>query len=128
MRDNKLIRKVEDYVKRTFQNTEGVLLIAHDFQHVDRVRNNALVIASRERYTEVEKLEIAALLHDIGLTQISDRDERTEHGSIGAAIAEEFLRENSDLGTSEIEQIADAVKYHSLPPWIVHEHLQTLGE
>lgn len=128
VRDNKLIQKAEDFVKQAFEGIEGRLLIAHDFQHVDRVRNSALVIAKHEGYTELEKLEVAALLHDIGLTQMSEGIERTEHGAIGAEMAEEYLKSNSSLNTSDINQISDAIKYHSIAPLIVNEYLQTLGE
>jgi len=127
MSKDNLIRRTEQFVKQSFLATQGILLIAHDFQHVDRVRHTAMFIAKREGYKELEKLEIAALLHDVGLTRINDKDERINHGPAGARIAEEFLRNSSDFKASDIEQISDAIKYHSLPPWIVHEYLQGLG-
>lgn len=107
---------------------EGTMTIAHDFKHIDRVRNWALVIADAERFPNLEIVEVTALLHDIGLSHLNEGDERKEHGPLGAEIAKTYLRANSSLSAEQIDQIADAVYYHSLHPEAVLEHLQALGE
>ena len=104
------------------------LMIAHDFKHVDRVRNWALVIANEEGFTPLEIVEVTTLLHDIGLARIDDGNERKGHGPLGAEMAAGFLRDNSDLNAEDIELIAGAIKYHGLSPSIVEEHLRSLGD
>lgn len=127
MKNNSLILKTEEYVKEVMVKRQGILTIAHDFQHVDRVRKWALIISDREEYPNTEMVEITALLHDIGLGHLNSDDERIDHGAIGAEIAERFLRSNSTLNEGDIILIADTIKYHSLSPSIVDEHFDTLG-
>ena len=83
--------------------------IAHDFKHVDRVRNWALQIAANEEFDRRDIVQAAALLHDIGLTQA----DRKMHAEIGAVMAKEFLSERNLFPPSEIEEIANAVMYHN---------------
>ena len=116
--DNGLITRIEDYVKGAFDRIEGVwYLIAHDFKHVSRVRNRALYLAEREEFSDLQIVEATALLHDIGLACMENDDgtsgagvespDRTatesarlpEHASVGAKIAEKYLRENSDFSS-----------------------------
>jgi len=64
------------------------------------VRKWALTIAAVEGYPHLEMLEVTALLHDIGLGQVSgnkdirDRAALQPHGPIGSEIAARFLKEN----------------------------------
>ena len=67
MRKNE-IQQVEDHARRMMAAE-----VAHDFKHADRVRNWALHIAKREGYEDLETVEIAALLHDIGLSRAEKR-------------------------------------------------------
>jgi len=127
MSDNELIQKTEAYVKQAFDGKEGHLIIAHDFKHVDRVRKWALRIAKEESFNDLQIIEVAVLLHDIGLPYIDKDSERGKHGEAGAEIAGKFLRENSTLTKEQIDQITDAIKYHSLHPRSVNEHLHTIG-
>jgi uncharacterized protein len=115
-------------------NQQANIMIAHDFKHVDRVRNLALIIANGEGFPELEIVEVTALLHDVGLGQIDSGEEKKgyvnlpPHGLLGAEIAMNFLRENSDLGSNTIELIADVIKHHSDSPLTIAEHLHTLGK
>jgi putative nucleotidyltransferase with HDIG domain len=102
---NSKIKKIEDYVK---ENTAEV--IAHDFKHVDRVRNWALEIAKAEKYNDLEKVEAAALLHDVG-RGFNGRD--FDHGKIGANKASIFLQKNKLFKTDEIAEICQAIKFHN---------------
>jgi uncharacterized protein len=52
---NSAIQQIEDFV-RPFMGAE----IGHDFKHVDRVRNWALLIARREGYDDLDVVEAAA--------------------------------------------------------------------
>jgi uncharacterized protein len=127
MKRRNLITIIETYVNKVMNLKHGDLMIAHDYKHVDRVRNWALTIAKSEKFKDLEIVEIAALLHDIGLGQMSKGTERKNHGLVGAEIAREFLKSNSNLFSDQIELIADAITYHSLAPLIVTQHLNTLS-
>jgi putative nucleotidyltransferase with HDIG domain len=98
------IIQIEDYVRRI---TSGE--IAHDFKHVDRVRNWALQIAEYEGFDRLDVVQAAALLHDIGLTKA----DRKVHAEIGAEMAREFLSERNLFPPSEIEEIGNAIRHHN---------------
>ncbi len=103
-------------------------VVAHDFKHVDRVRHWALRIAEEEGFEDLEIVEVAALLHDIGLPYVDEESERSKHGPIGAEIAERFLEENCAFSGGQIEQITSAIRYHSSPPSLVADLLRKTGE
>lgn len=143
--DNALIRRIEDYVKEAFNRIEGAwYLIAHDFKHVSRVRNRALYLAEREKFSDLQIVETTALLHDIGLAYMEKDDgtisagvkspDRTgrksarlpEHASVGAKIAEKYLKENSDFTSEQILKITLAVGYHSSPPSLVDNFVEKI--
>jgi len=128
MKRSNLITIIEAYVKKEMTAKHSDLMIAHDYKHVDRVRNWALTIAKSESFKDLELVEVTALLHDIGLGQMSERVERKNHALVGAEIAREFLKGNSILSSGQIELITDAISYHSLAPSVVIHHLGTLGE
>jgi HD superfamily phosphodiesterase len=134
MIDEKLIADTENYVREVMEQQESVLSIAHDFKHVDRVRNWALLIAEGENYDEPGIVEITALLHDIGLAKVDSGGEKTgfvhlpPHDPLGAEMAGKYLTENTGLGEEVIGLITDAIRHHSVPPKIAEEHLAALGE
>ena len=123
---NNLIQQVEEFVKDTFSKAaqNNNLTIAHDYKHVDRVRNWALRIAEREKYEDLEIVEIAALLHDIGLHYVQKKGNRDKHGEIGAEIAAKYLGENSNLTEKQINNIAAAIKYHGASPSVINNVLK----
>jgi uncharacterized protein len=129
-----LVVKTEKLVMDTMSGKVSTLMIAHDFKHIDRVRKWALTIAGGEGYPHLEILEVTALLHDIGLGQISgnkdikDRASLPPHGPVGAEIAARFLKETSGLGIEDIVLMTDAIKHHSDPPNILSDYLNSLGE
>jgi putative nucleotidyltransferase with HDIG domain len=124
---NNFLSHIESYVKSIMAEPGGDLMIAHGFSHVDRVRNWAKTIADGEGFADLELVEVTAILHDIGLTRISGQD-RKEHGLLGAEMAAEYLRNNSDFDAEKIARVADAIRYHSLPPLTVMKHLSELGD
>jgi uncharacterized protein len=134
MKVSELVSRTETYVKEVMSQQEGTLTIAHDFKHVDRVRNLALIIANGEEFPDLEIVELTALLHDVGLSQIKNGNEEEghvilpPHGPLGAEIASKFLRENSRLNNATIELIIDVIRHHSDSPLKIAEHLQTLGD
>jgi uncharacterized protein len=125
--ESDLIKLTEKYVRETFSGNNGNLMIAHDFKHIHRVRNWAVLIAGKEKYPYREIVEITALLHDIGLVQMDDKAERKGHGPLGSEIATKYLKDNLNLSPGDIELIADTVRHHNDPPEIMDEHIRTLG-
>jgi putative nucleotidyltransferase with HDIG domain len=115
---NELIVQVEEYVKSSFSEAgpDNDLLIAHDYQHVNRVHRWAMCIAQGEGYTDILSVELAALLHDIGLPGSKKKEKRNKHGESGAAIATKYLMEKSNLPEKQINNIATAIKYHGASP------------
>ena len=83
--------------------------IGHDFKHIDRVRNWALHIAHLEGYQDLEAVEAAALLHDIGLRDGG----RRRHAQVGAELAGAFLREQYVFDETRIVAIENAIRFHS---------------
>jgi len=102
---NSLITQVEDYVG-SLPTTE----YGHDWGHFDRVRRWALKIARSEGYANLSLVETAALLHDIGLT---DMENRGGHGRRGADMAEHFLKRHCLFGDEEIQEICDSIRLHT---------------
>ena len=69
------------FVKEKLQSAEG----GHDWFHIERVYNNALLIAEEET-CDLQVVKLAALLHDIADSKFHDGDE-----TIGPKMAREFL-------------------------------------
>lgn len=99
------IKKIEDYVRVVMNNA-----VSHDFTHVHRVRNWALKIAIAEKFPDLEIVEAAALMHDIGLTQAA---KRSQHGEVGANMANEFLSEGHFFNSDQMAEISNAIRYHN---------------
>jgi HD superfamily phosphodiesterase len=102
---SKLIKKIEDHVRNIMVDPG-----AHDFGHADRVRNWALRIAKKEGYEDLEVVETAALMHDIGIYSVENIK---EHGVVGSWLAEKFLKENNFFTSEKIAEIVNAVKFHN---------------
>jgi len=102
-----MIKRVEKYAKKIMAG-----IPAHDFKHVDRVRNWILLIAKREGYRDLEVAEIAALLHDIGYSRPRPKRKRG-HGEEGAEMAEKFLKKNKICSEKKIREICNAIRFHN---------------
>lgn len=99
------IQQIEAFARQHMADGE----IAHDYKHVDRVRNRALQIASPEGYPDTDRVQAATLLHDIALAHV---EKRSEHGKIGADMAEQFLTDNQLFTPDEIAEITHAIRWH----------------
>lgn len=97
-----LIQKTKDFVKTELQNAEG----GHDWFHIERVYNNAMLISEGEN---VDALIVAlgALLHDIADSKFHKGDE-----SKGPTITRQFLFDNN-VDSKVIEHVVNIVKHIS---------------
>lgn len=80
-----LIAKTKAFVQQQLQNAEG----GHDWFHIERVYNNALLIAKGEQ-CDLTVVQLGALLHDIADSKFHNGDE-----TIGPAMAWEFLEKEN---------------------------------
>lgn len=69
------------FVKKQLENAES----GHNWFHMERVYNNALLIAKDET-CDLEVVQLAALLHDIADSKFHDGDE-----TVGPKVARDFL-------------------------------------
>ena len=81
MNKNTIISKTIKFVKEELKNAEG----GHDWFHIERVFNNALLI-SKEEKVDILVVSLAALLHDIADAKFHEGDE-----TIGPKKAMAFL-------------------------------------
>jgi uncharacterized protein len=78
---NNLIEITTAFVKAQLARAEG----GHDWFHIERVYNNAMLIAKGEN-CNLEVVQLGALLHDIADSKFHDGDE-----TIGPSMAWQFL-------------------------------------
>lgn len=79
---DKVISKTIDFVKEKLADAEG----GHDWFHIQRVYNNARLIAKGEDNVDHLIIALGALLHDIADSKFHDGDE-----TVGPRVASEFL-------------------------------------
>lgn len=84
--------------------------VAHDFDHADRVRRLGILIAIDEKFQNIDRVEAACILHDIGLG--NTQGNRHSHGESGARMAASFLAERSLFEPCDIAEIENAIRYH----------------
>lgn len=76
-----IIENTINFVKKQLENAES----GHNWFHMERVYNNALLIA-KEETCNLEVVQLAALLHDIADSKFHDGDE-----TVGPKVARDFL-------------------------------------
>ncbi|HEY9184342.1 MAG TPA: HD domain-containing protein [Salegentibacter sp.] len=96
MNRSEVIKNTLEFVKKTLANAEG----GHDWFHIQRVYNNAKLIAKGEK-ADLFIVELGALLHDIADYKFHNGDE-----SRGPQLASEFLNTQK---VSE-EEVAHVIK------------------
>ena len=102
MNRNKIIQNTIVFVKETLKNAEG----GHDWFHIERVINNAKLIAKTENVDEFV-VTLGALLHDIADAKFYNGDE-----SIGPKMAREFLK-NEQVENDIITHIINIINHIS---------------
>ena len=88
------IKKTISFVKKQLHDAEG----GHDWYHIERVYNNALLIAKTENVDDFV-VQLGALLHDIADSKFHNGDE-----TIGPKVAREFLF-NLNIDSTTIEHV-----------------------
>ncbi len=102
MEKQQLIKNTIAFVKETLKGAEG----GHDWFHIQRVLNNAKLIAKGEN-VDLFIVSLGALLHDIADAKFYDGDE-----TVGPRIARNFL-ENQQVDESTIVHIENIINYIS---------------
>lgn len=82
MTDKQLIEQTIVFVKETLQSAEG----GHDWFHIERVYNNALLI-SKDENVDILVVGLGALLHDIADAKFYNGNE-----TVGPKMASDFLK------------------------------------
>jgi uncharacterized protein len=99
MNSKALIKITEEYVKDKMSGFDG----GHDWWHIHRVRNMALLINDREALADPFTLEITALLHDMADSKFKGKDAEKEYLSIS-----NFM---DDAGMTEIKgQVIEVIR------------------
>ena len=111
MDKKQVISQTTSFVKKTLEGAEG----GHDWFHIERVYNNAKLIAKGEN-VNLFIVELGALLHDIADAKFHDGDE-----SIGPKKAASFLR-SIKVEEEIIEHIEHIIHYVSFKTSLDQNH------
>lgn len=93
-------------VKNKFFNFHN----SHDFDHTERVLNLAIKIGEKEN-ADLEIIELAALLHDIGRKDEDESKGKICHAEQGKILARKFLEEKG-FETEKIERVSHCIECH----------------
>ncbi|MFD2916891.1 HD domain-containing protein [Psychroserpens luteus] len=110
-----IIEKTKIFVKKELEKAEG----GHDWFHILRVYNNALLISKNE---DVDGFIVAlgALLHDIADSKFHDGDE-----TVGPKVARKFLFENN-VDSIVIEHVVNIIKHISFKGGNINQTFMSL--
>lgn len=107
--DDKNFQKIKEVAEKEIGNTPDA---AHDMSHVMRVYNLALSMAKHESDVDMDVLQAAILLHDIGgHKEMNDPSGKTDHAIESAKMAEPILK-NLDFTAKQIKHIQDCIISH----------------
>ncbi len=110
--NNKLYKKIEDYVSGLFEQKDTTRLVFHDLNHTKSVVKHALEIAGNYQISESDLLTLyaAAWFHDTGHLF----GEPKNHEEMSCEVMEKFMKENSD-DASLIPAIKDCIMATKFP-------------
>ncbi len=94
-----IIQITKDFARQTLKDAEG----GHDWFHILRVYNNAMLIAEGEK-VDMLVVAIGSLLHDIADSKFHDGDE-----TVGPQVARKFLFKHN-VDSSIIEHVVNIIK------------------
>lgn len=98
--------KIRIYAQAFFKNASG----CHDWTHVERVTKLALKIGKIER-ADLDVLEVAAILHDIGRREEMKSKGRFCHAEKGAELAKVIL-EKLKIDKQDIDNVCHCIISH----------------
>ncbi|RYD70862.1 MAG: HD domain-containing protein [Sphingobacteriales bacterium] len=98
-----MISKTKDFVRHTLINAEG----GHDWWHINRVWNNAKLIAETEEQANIFIVELAALLHDIADAKFHGGNE-----DVGPETAGKWLR-SIRVDEEIVKHVQQIIRYMS---------------
>lgn len=104
--DKEIINKLELEAKKYFIGASG----CHDWTHVERVKTLALKIGKQEK-AQLDVLEIASLLHDIGRKKEMKKKGSFCHAEQGAKLSKKILRKYK-IDEEKAENIVHCVITH----------------
>lgn len=102
MTDSEIIEETIKFVKETLHGAEG----GHDWFHIQRVYNNAMLIAKDEK-VDILVVGLGALLHDIADAKFNNGDE-----TIAPQMARQFLQ-SQNVGQKTIDHVVRIIKNSS---------------
>ena len=95
---------------------------SHDIDHTLRVRDLCMKIWQIE-WADLETLEIAALLHDIGRPKEFETKWEVCHAEYGAKLAGEFLQ-NLWMDKDKVDNVVYCISTHRFRKWNPPETLE----
>lgn len=102
-------KKIKEVAEKEIGKTPDA---AHDMNHVMRVYNLALNIAKHEGDVDLEVLQSATLLHDIGgYKEMSDPSGKTDHAIVSAEMAKPILK-SLNFNEDKIKHIQECIISH----------------
>ncbi len=113
-----IINKVEAEAKKFFRGASG----CHDWTHIERVKNLALKIGEKEK-ADLQILEIAALLHDIGRKKEMKNKGLFCHAEYGGKIARKILKQYA-LNNNIINNVIHCIETHRFRNNLIPETLE----
>lgn len=116
--DKKRIQKIENEAKSFFVGASG----CHDWSHVERVKKIALHIGKKEK-ADLEILEVATLLHDIGRKKEMKEKGIFCHAEYGGKIARKILVKHG-FKKEEIGNIVHCIEAHRFRNKLIPETLE----
>jgi uncharacterized protein len=97
---------IEDYAKEQMAK-----LGLHGWPHVKRVQRLSLQLSKNTEKVDLEVVEIAALLHDVGKYKEKE-NKGVDHGGISAAMAQEFLS-SIRFDDEKVAAVCHAIRVHT---------------
>ena len=101
-----IIEQIRDEAQKRFADARG----SHDWEHTLRVYNLCLHIGNKE-HADIQTLQIAALLHDIGRIIQDESNGKICHAEKGAEMAQELLAP-FNLDINILTNVIHCIKTH----------------
>jgi len=106
MINSQIKEKIKKEAVKFFKGVDG----SHDWTHVERVTKLALVIGEQEK-ANLDVLELASLLHDIGRKEEIDSKGKICHAQKGFELAKRVLQKY-DICKKDIDNILHCILTH----------------